>query len=293
LTEKLISQIKSGEHEDAVCAVELILTLGFDETFGRLTDIFTDPSKSVRMASLKALRSGGEAAFKACDSLLKSEEQKRARSGEGPLPDEQWHKVRNAVFIIGELRDPKGVNLLLRWSECADSRVRHELATAAEKIGGKRAAELLLILSDDRDPKVRNRAIVALGQIGTTREAAELVAISQKHQDSLPTVVKTLGRLGGATSRDFLFAVLENDRFLKEMGVPKKEVSVLRILTLKAIAQIGDEISLSKLREYSERKTTAARLLKRKSNLQATAASLLRRTDQRKPPTVRGLTHQT
>jgi HEAT repeat protein len=292
LVEKLISQIKSGDHEAATSAVELILTLGPDQAFRRLTDIFTDPNKSVRMASLKALRSGGEAALKACNLLLRSEELKMTSSGDGPLPDEEWYKVRNALFVIGELRDPESINPLLKWSECADSRVRHEVTTATEKIGGEQAAKLLLILADDRDPKVRNRAVVALGQIGTTEEASDLVTISERHPDSLSTVVKTLGRLGGVAARDFLFAVLEDDRFLKEMGVPKKEVPELRILTLKAIAQIGDEISLSKLREYSERKATPAGLLKRKDNLQATAASLLRQTDQRKSPTVRDLTHQ-
>lgn len=290
--ERLITHISAGQPESAKYAVDLILALGNDEAFKRLTDIFTSPNKSVRMASLKALRSGGEAAFRACDLLLKSKELKGADSGEGHLPDEQWYKVRNAVFVIGELRDPEGVNTLLKWSECTDSRVRHEVTTATEKIGGEQAAKLLLILADDRDPKVRNRAVVALGQIGTTKDAADLVTISQRHPDSLPTVVKTLGRLGGDASRDFLFAVLEDDHFLKEIGVSKKEVPELRILTLKAIAQIGDEISLSKLREYSERKATPAKLLKRKDNLQATAASLLRRSDERKPPTVSDLTHQ-
>jgi HEAT repeat protein len=290
--ERLIAHISAGQPESAKYAVDLILALGNDQAFKRLTDIFTSPNKSVRMASLKALRSGGEAAFRACQLLLKSKELEGADSGEGHLPDEQWYKIRNAVFVIGELRDPEGVNILLKWSECTDSRVRHEAATATEKIGGEQAAKLLLILADDKDPKVRNRAIVALGQIGTAEEVSDLVTISERHPDSLSTVVKTLGRLGGAASRDFLFAVLEDDRLLKEMGVPKKEVPELRILTLKAIAQIGDQISLAKLREYSERKATPARLLKRKDNLQATAASLLRRTDERKSPTVGDLTHQ-
>jgi HEAT repeat protein len=290
VTEKLISEIAGGKPESREQAVDLILAIGNKEAFKGLTEIFTNPDKSVRLSCLKALRRGGDKALWACDSLLRDLEPLEAELPDGYLEKEQWYRARNAIFVIRELRDPEGINILLRLSDCTDRRVRYEIVTAAEKIGGEPAIKLLMIFADDKDLKVRNRAIVALGQIAKAEDIADLISISQKFPDSLPTLMKVLGRLAGETSIDFLFAVLENDKYLKELGLPKKEISDLRVLALNALAQIGDEASLSKLREYRNRKATTGRLLKKRDSLQAAATSLLDQIERGSPKTISEVT---
>lgn len=275
VAEKLVSQIASGKSEVREQAVDLILAIGNREAFKGLTEIFTNPDKSVRLSCLKALRRGGDKALWACDSLLRDLEPLEARQPDGYLEKELWYRARNAIFVIRELRNPEGINILLRLSGSTDRRVRYEIAIAAEKIGGEAAIKLLVILADDKDPTVRNRAIVALGQIAKAEEAQDLIALSRKHPDSLPTLMNVLGRLGGEASRNFLFTILEDENYLKELGLPKKEMSDLKVLALNALAQIGDEASLFKLRKYRERKATTGRILKKRDNLQATASSLL------------------
>ncbi|KPJ51014.1 MAG: hypothetical protein AMJ41_00455 [candidate division Zixibacteria bacterium DG_27] len=286
VVEKLVSEIAGGKPEGREQAVDLILAIGNREAFRRLTEIFTNPDKSVRLSCLKALRRGGDKALWACELLLRDLEPLEGEQPDGYLEKEQWYRARNAIFVIRELRNPEGINILFRLSDCTDRRVRYEIVTAAEKIGGEAAAKLLMILADDRDPKVRNRAIVALGQVAKAEEAQDLIALSRKHPDSLPTLVNVLGRLGGEASRDFLFTILEDENYLKELGLPKKEMSDLRVLALSALAQIGDEASLFKLRKYKNRKATTGRLLKKRDNLQAAASSLLDQIERGSPNTI-------
>jgi len=283
VVERLISEISKGKSETSKQAMDLIFALRHREIFKGLTEIFTSSKKSLRLNCLKALKSGGDDALWACDLLLRDRQLLKATCPDGYLEKEKWYKVRNAIFVIGGLGNPEGINTLLRWSECTDPRVGHELATAAEKIGGEQAIKLLMILADNKHPKVRNRAIVALGQIAKAADAGDLITISQKYPDSFPTLVKVLGRLAGEASRDFLFSILENEKYLKEQGLSKKEISDLRVLTLRAVAQIGDEASLSRLREYRDRKETTGILLKKRDELQATAASLVNQIEGKSP----------
>ena len=65
------------------------------------------------------------------------------------LPDDKWYVVRNSIFVLGSLRDPGGVAALRARIDDHDIRVRREIVSALEKIGGDEALDCLTLMADD------------------------------------------------------------------------------------------------------------------------------------------------
>jgi methylphosphotriester-DNA--protein-cysteine methyltransferase len=80
-----------------------------------------------------------------------------------PLVDDpQWYVVRNAVRILGRLRDPAAVPHVARLAAHPDARVRREAVDALAAVPTAEAQRALARFLDDPDERLRVRALVGL-----------------------------------------------------------------------------------------------------------------------------------
>ncbi len=93
------------------------------------------------------------------------------------LSDKRWYVVRNIIYILRKIGDPKALSYLLRASGHSDPRVRKEMLKTLGEIGGQKAVAAIRECMDDPEPFIRTTAARALGSIGS--DSAKLVLIEK------------------------------------------------------------------------------------------------------------------
>lgn len=83
------------------------------------------------------------------------------------LRDNRWYVVRNIIYILRKIGDPKAMGYLLKAAGHGDPRVRKEMLKALGEIGGQKAVSAVRDCMDDPEPFIRTAAARALGSIGT------------------------------------------------------------------------------------------------------------------------------
>lgn len=114
------------------------------------------------------------------------------------LDDERWFLVRNIIYVLGKIGQPRAVAYLTRTFQRKDPRIRREVVQAIGMIGGTSAITFLDQALTDADGVIRCIAATNLGKIGT-----------ESALDALLTVIRpgALDRKDQAEARAFLDAV--------------------------------------------------------------------------------------
>ncbi|MGD8330495.1 MAG: HEAT repeat domain-containing protein [Acidobacteriota bacterium] len=118
------------------------------------------------------------------------------------LRDKRWFFVRNLVWIIGEIGDPRFVPHLGIIVNHPDVRVRRETVRSIAKLQNDTAAEALLSAVDDADPSVRLLAIRGLGTsrsrsgVARLRQLITLANTTGKNTEIIRAAAIALGRIG-------------------------------------------------------------------------------------------------
>ncbi len=71
------------------------------------------------------------------------------------LDDVKWYVVRNVVWIMGEIGDPKIINYLKRTIRHPDYRVRYETLNAAARVKAEEAGDFMVLALSDPDFKIQ------------------------------------------------------------------------------------------------------------------------------------------
>jgi hypothetical protein len=93
------------------------------------------------------------------------------------LSDKRWYVVRNIIYVLRKIGDPKALSYLLRASGHGDPRVRKEMLKTLGEIGGQKAVNAIRDCLDDPEPFIRTTAARSLGSIGT--DSAKIVLIGK------------------------------------------------------------------------------------------------------------------
>lgn len=188
------------------------------------------------------------------------------------LQDERWYVVRNAVNILGEIRDPAATRHLHRLLHHEDTRVCRETIRALTRIGGPGAARILLDIIDDDDEEISRQAILSLGVIGDESAVPGLLKIVRKgdffckQSGRKKEAIRALGEIGSPEALPALTTILKTRRFFK-----RREQNELRAAAAQAIGEIGDPHSVPLLEqaardrslEVARQAATALKLLSR------------------------------
>lgn len=187
-----------------------------------------------------------------------------ARSGKTALPilneylsDERWFMVRNAVAILGDMRNQESLAELTLLMQHDEIRVRRETIRAVTKIGGKRAIKILLQVAVANEQELSRQAILSLGAMRATSAVPTLLAIlklkgwSQRGIDLKKDTIRALGELRDATVIPELLKILKKKRWLH-----RQLNDELRAAAAAALGDIAEETTRSTLEKATHDRTT-------------------------------------
>ncbi|MHB1397214.1 MAG: HEAT repeat domain-containing protein [Trichloromonadaceae bacterium] len=176
------------------------------------------------------------------------------------LGDERWYVARNAVAILGDIRDPAATGPMKPMLAHQDIRVRRETVRALTRIGGQNATGVLLQLLEGADADLSQQALLSLGAMKNPAAVPALLRLlAQENGSHGPELrrgaIKALGEIGAVEAVTPLIAILARKRFWR----PGRH-NELRAAAAAALGEIGDETALPALENASsERNETVAR----------------------------------
>jgi aminopeptidase N len=205
--------IKALNESDSRARVVIVAALGeFDDDgagASALRRVFgSDDSYKVRAEALKSLaKTGANKTFRDCRTALKQDSYR------------QW--IRSAAFTaLVELKDKRGIDLALKWSEYGRPEdVRTSAIAALPKLAetnNKRndeIREVLISFLDDRSYRARGSAIAALGELGDPEaiSALQRSAETEAHFRRRKQARAAIDKIRNKTSKEAQIADLRKD----------------------------------------------------------------------------------
>jgi HEAT repeat protein len=273
--DRLINHLVKCKNEDSQPIRIVLAAIGSEQVALALASIITHPSRGVRLQSLKVLGELGRASLKVFSRILNNDVYFERPPDRHELTDAKWYVVRNSIFVLGSIGEPDGIMALRLRLGDNDVRVRREIVSALEKIGGEEAVDCLIFMADDRIKEIREAAIIAMSLIGTADHAPLLIDLIQRNRSEALRVVAALGKLGGDDARAFLRQLLEDDSALSELVGGDVSRDDLRVAVVKALGQIGDRDSIECLKQFRSRQSAAQKLFSKNSPVNKAIAEVL------------------
>ncbi|RKX29374.1 MAG: hypothetical protein DRP47_01905 [Candidatus Zixiibacteriota bacterium] len=261
----MIDDLIVSDSETAGYIRDALISVGGEQVALGLSQIISHPARHVRQLALKILAELGKDTLTVFSRVLTDDAMFERGSNRNELADAKWYVIRNSIFILGQIKDPEGiVPLRLRIND-HDVRVRREIVSTLEKIGGEDACDMLIFMAEDSDKAVRESAVIAVGLTGNEDFAPMLINTMKRQPSIAKRGIAALGRLGGENSREFLSQLLKDDDFLSEMTEGGSSREELRLAAVTALGRIGDKASIEKLREFKSSMSIAQKVLSRSS----------------------------
>ena len=274
---RLVEEITRANQERARHLKEIMAAIGTEEIALGLSNIISHPLRNVRQLVLKILAELGKSSLKVFSEIIFDDTMFERPEDRFELPDEQWYVVRNSIFVLGSLRDPQGVSPLRARISDPDVRVRREIVSALEKIGGEEAVDCLTLMSEDPVKEIREAAIITIGLIGSADTAPLLIDIARRNPLESIKAVTALGKVGGDDARRFLGRLLEQPDELAHLAAGKISRDDLRIAIVKALGQIGDQDAIAQVRKFRDSQSAASKLLFKSSPVNKAISDVLAR----------------
>jgi hypothetical protein len=247
---------------------EILLLLDTEKVAKKLTEIFTVDDRNLRVLCLRILPQLKNSSFSVLAELLENENNFRRKFDSGVLVDDSWYKARNALFVLGNLKDPKSLAVLEKLNSDPDLRVRTEVWNTLEKLGEISFAIQMQFLMDP-DKGLRRKAANLL-MLQTEKDyIPDLIEIFEKEQADKPLLLSVIGKMGGRDAKEFLENVaLEQNKSI--VCLSKKQKEELKLSALEFLQKIGDEQTKEKLEELLKEKRRGFRVLLGKDKIQET-----------------------
>lgn len=164
------------------------------------------------------------------------------------LFDDRWYVVRNAVGILGEIRNQDILMHLTPLLEHKDIRVRRETIRALTRVGGQKAVNILLQAAESDDQELRRQALLSLGAIRAASAIPTLIKMLEQadwNRKSIDIKKDAIRALGEIRSRDAVPALL---KILERRSLFRRALNdELRTAAATALGEINDETARSAL----------------------------------------------
>ncbi len=268
MVERYRELLVTADHETTQQLRSILSSIGTESLAAGLAEIITHDNRQVRQTVLRILTELGPATLAVVARILADESLWLRAADRTELPDQQWYVVRNSIYVLGGIRETRGVEVLHGLVGDADLRVRREIIAALEKIGGSNAVDLLSVMAEDVVPEIREAALITIGLIGDA-DASPLV-IAHITNDAKLTLkgIAALGRLGGEAACSWLGEALTDPEAFSELDRGMVGKDDLRAALIRALAQTGEASAREQIKVFKESLSTASRLFGRNSAVQ-------------------------
>ncbi len=242
----LTSRLKEGVPFETLKLAEWILgALDGEKVAQRLLDIFTSDDRAARVSALRVLSRLGTGSISAFGSLLSHPRMFTRKKGSTFLLDEKWHKLRNIIYVLGNIPHDQSVNILSGLSKDSDKRIRLEVIRSLEKIGSGQSVDALVSLLDDEEDEVRRGAIGSLTDLADRRCLEALKRhFRNNHEDWKPTI-DAISKIGRKEATEFFLEVLRKDEGIEDLASREKDeikIAILNILGKMSSPELADQI---------------------------------------------------
>ncbi|MEK7279023.1 MAG: HEAT repeat domain-containing protein [Nitrospirota bacterium] len=178
------------------------------------------------------------------------------------LGDERWYVVRNMVYILGKIGDPRVIADFKGLINHPEIKVRKEILHALEGMKDDRSKDLLVSFLDDRDSSMRIYAARALATTGY-KDAAQIFLNMASRKEfegrdfyEKKEMLESLSRIASDEVLQELKRLMKRRTFFLFKNEKRDEVSVCAVLALK---KIGTGKAVEILREGSLLKNRVVR----------------------------------
>jgi len=228
---------------------EFLKDLDLNKVAQKLIEILTVDERSVRLWALRVLSNLGEDSVETISSFLFSKENFKRSKDTHILEEESWYKVRNVLFVLGNIESPRTVDLLFEFVKDPDPRVRMEVLKAIEKKKGEKVNRILIELLKDKEDEVRKKALDLISLSKDKDFTSGLKEVFFTSSSDRKRILSIMVKIGAMESRDFVLKVALDDNFIPG-NISKKEKEELQINALNLLELIGDEECFQALKEF-------------------------------------------
>jgi HEAT repeat protein len=171
---------------------------------------------------------------------------------------------------IGAVESLPLLEAMITWP---DDRMRLEIIKTLEGMPPEAAIKILVKLVNYGPYEIRRSAIISMGLSANAVSIPYLRDIIFEFPDSRQAAIAALARIGNSEARDILIKIFEDEGLYMAHRVEKKDIEEIRLLILRALAEISDETAIRKIEEYSQK--TFSKSLFKKDILSNTAKIIL------------------
>jgi len=258
--DQLIQKMLRADFKIAGYIRDILIYDGSEEVALALSNIISHPQRRVRQQALKILAELGKASLKVFSQILVDDDMFEREQDRHELPDNKWYIIRNSIFVLGLLKDPEAtVPLRLRIND-TDIRVRREIISALEKIGGEEACDILMMMADDPVKEIREKAVITIGFIGTPETVPLLIDLVQMNPKVVIKAISAMGRIGGEEAENFLVKILEDEREIIRLASGMFSKDDVKLAIIKALGNIGSKKTINKVKDYKNKLPTAQKI---------------------------------
>ena len=197
------------------------------------TSYLNHRDRGVRVTLIRILSSFGEKTLNAFKLVLSDRTLTQRPLGKTELPTETWFKLRNLIFVLGNILHPDSVDIVRRFTIDPDERVVMEALIALEKLGGPESAKTVAKLLQHPTHELHVKALHALGQIGTPDEYPHVEDYFLHNVTDRQAILPVLIRLDKQRSLSFLAQVLLGESLIynKLFAKPDEELNEMIVKT--------------------------------------------------------------
>ncbi len=191
------------------------------------TSYLNHRDRGVRVTLIRILSSFGERTLNAFKLVLSDRSLTARPPGKNELPTETWFKLRNIIFVLGNILHPDSVDIVKKFALDPDERVIMEALLALEKLGGPESAKAVAKLLQYPTHEIHVKALHSLGQIGTPEEYPYVEDYFLHNVTDRAAILPVLIRLDKQRSLSFLAQVLlgESQNYNKLFAKPDEELN--------------------------------------------------------------------
>lgn len=250
LSEAVYELLEGNWKDDTGYFFEALSNLGSRKIIQSLVEKITSPDINVRAKVIKILVSMKDDSAEVVSQML-AEEVDNYKNEE--ISDEKWYYLRNILRVLKEVSAEEALLSIELMSGWPDKRLKLEIIKTLEGMPVAAAGKLMEKLAIDDEFEVRKSSIIAIGLTEHPDMIPRLESLFEKSGDCRVLIAASLGRIGGPKARDILIRIFENEDSMKSLQMTKSEIEEVRVAIIKALSRIGDDSSIEKLEEYSNK----------------------------------------
>jgi len=169
------------------------------------------------------------------------------------LEDDRWFLVRNLIYVVGKIGDPKVLKAFPRLLQHKDPKIRKEVLHALDMIDGPKTNDLLIKVLFDPDLSSRLFALRALAKRKAQEALEPLINIlaskefEEKEMHEKKEIFDAIGKIGGDKAIPRLRRLLE----VKWSLFKNARAEEMALCAVFALQRIGGPSAVEALREGS------------------------------------------